>query len=122
MMTDEALKNGITPSYYREGMEDGEISARLLAEHAGLGDPTAISVYKKCGDYLGRGLSVIIDILNPERIVIGSIFARSSELLAPSMKESLNREALGVSADCCEIVPAELGESIGDVAAIAVGI
>ena len=122
IMTDEALENGITPSYYREGMENGEISARLLAEHAGLGDPTAISVYKKCGDYLGRGLSVIIDILNPERIVIGSIFARSSELLIPSMKESIGREALGVSADCCEIVPAELGESIGDVAAIAVAV
>ena len=79
-------------------------------------------MYRKCGDYLGRGLSVIIDILNPERIVIGSIFARSSELLIPSMKESIGREALGVSADCCEIVPAELGESIGDVAAIAVAV
>lgn len=122
IMTDEALENGITPSYYLDGMDKNEITAKLIAEHADAGDPTAVSVYRKCGDYLGRGLSVIIDILNPERIVIGSIFARSSELLIPSMKESIGREALGVSADCCEIVPAELGESIGDVAAIAVAV
>lgn len=121
MMTDEALERGITPSYYREGMAEGEISAKLLAEHAYLGDPTAKAVYERCGDYLGRGLSVIVDILNPERIVIGSIFARSSDLLIPSMTVSLQREAIGISLNCCKIVPAELGNSIGDVAAIAVG-
>ena len=122
MMTDEALENGVVPSYYREGMDKNEITAKLLGDHADAGDPTALAVYRKCGYYLGRGLSVIIDVLNPERIVIGSIFARSSNLLVSSMEKSLNEEALVVSRDCCKIVPAELGEKIGDVAAIAVGV
>jgi hypothetical protein len=37
------------------------------------------------------------------------------------MTVSLQREAIGISLNCCKIVPAELGNSIGDVAAIAVG-
>lgn len=121
-MTEDAVNSGVKPSYYRDGMDKKEVTAKLLAEHAEKGDPTAVSVYRTCGDYLGRGLSVLIDILNPERIVIGSIFARSSNLLAEYMNESIRREALTVSADCCKIVPAELGESIGDYAAIATAI
>lgn len=47
-----------------------------------------------CGEWLGKGLSVLIDVLNPERVVIGSIFARSEGLLRAGMKRVINKEAL----------------------------
>ena len=62
----------------------------------------------------------MIDILNPERIVLGSIFARCSDLLVPSMEKVLKYEALTLSREVCEILPAELGEQIGDYAALSV--
>ena len=106
------------PSYFNPSLPLGGATAKSIAEAAQNGDRTAISVYEKCGEYLGKGLSVIIDILNPERIVLGSVFARSSELLAESMNKVIAREALTASAEVCKIVPALLGESIGDFAAL----
>ena len=61
---------------------------------------------------------MLIDILKPERIVIGSIFARSEDLLREGMERVINKEALPQSAECCKIVPAALGEKIGDYAAV----
>jgi glucokinase len=78
-----------------------------------------MEIYRICGQYLGKGLSVIIDILNPEIIVIGSIFARSRELLWPAAREVIERESLCHSRKVCRIVPAALGEKIGDYAALA---
>ena len=118
-MAVEAMQNGISPLYFRSGMTPGEVSARSVADAAIAGDPTAIEVYRICGEYLGRGLSVIIDILNPEAVVIGSIFTRCRDLLWEETKKFIEKEALSASAQVCQILPAGLGEQIGDYAAIA---
>ena len=97
-----------------------DISAKTVAEAAENGDRLAGAIYRRCGEKLGLGLSILIDILNPERIVIGSIFQRSGHLLRESMNEVIKKEALPISAGCCEIDPAQLGDNIGDFAAIGV--
>ena len=117
MLAEKAILSGIIPSY-----ANGEITAKSIAEAAENGDKTAIEVYKICGRELGKGLSIIIDMLNPERIVIGSIFARSKDLFFEYTKEVIEKEALAVSFGVCEILPAKLGESIGDYAAIGVAL
>lgn len=96
------------------------VTAKRIAECAKLGRKDAIKVYDLCAEKLGLGLSILIDILNPEKIVIGSIFERSEELLRGKMEKVIAAEALSFSRDVCEIVPAQLGDSIGDLAAIAV--
>ncbi len=95
------------------------VDAKTVADAAAAGDPLALAIYAECGTYLGRGLSMLIDILNPERIVIGSIFARSEHFLRPSMERAMAEEALPGALQCCEVVPAALGEAIGDYAALA---
>ena len=62
---------------------------------------------------------MVIDLLNPEVIVIGSVFARSQNLLWEPAKKVIEKEALSLSAGCCRVVPAKLGEHIGDYAAVA---
>lgn len=94
------------------------ITAKAVAEAAQNGDPAAIEVYKTCAFYLGRGLALLIDILNPELIILGSIYGRSTDLLKPYMEEVLKKEAIAGSLQCCKIVAAGLGESIGDYAAL----
>jgi glucokinase len=98
------------------------ISARSVAEAAEAGDPTAIEVLATSGRYLGRGLAMIIDIINPQRIVIGSIFTRCRRFLQPAMDREIAREALPAAARVCEIVPAALGEDIGDYACLSVAV
>ncbi len=118
MALDET-KNGNAPMYYSEGMKPSDVTARTIADAAMKGDPTALEVYRISGKRLGEGLSILVDVLNPDKIVIGSVFARSGELLIGAMKEVLEREALSASLYVCEIVAAELGEAIGDYAAVA---
>lgn len=118
-MAIEQMQQGNCPLYYNPDMQPSDVTAKTISDAADMGDPTAIKVYEICGEYLGKGLSVIIDILNPERIIIGSIFARSKDRLWPCAKKVIEEEALAIAAKCCEVVPAGLGEQIGDYAAIA---
>lgn len=96
------------------------ITTQDLAEAAQAGDNKAIQVFKDVGYRYGEALAMLIDILNPEKIVLGSIFARCRHLLEPSMREALELEALPRSAAICDIVPAQLDEEIGDYAALVV--
>ncbi len=99
-----------------------EITAKTIADAANNGDESAIEVYRQCASMLGRGLSVLIDILNPERIILGSIFQRSENLLREEMQKVIEKETLAASRNACEIVAAELGEALGDVAALCVAV
>lgn len=99
-----------------------KLTAKLIFEQAAAGNSFARTVVDRCAEYLGRGLSIIIDILNPETIVLGSIFVRGQEMLRSRMQEYIDREALPTAARVCSIVPAALGESIGDIAALSVAI
>ena len=112
-------RQGKCPAYYKPGMKRGDITAKSIADAAYQGDETALEVYKISGENLGRGLALLIDILNPQRIIIGSIFVRAKDILWQTAKEVIEKEALGCSANCCKVVPAKLGEQIGDYAAIA---
>lgn len=98
------------------------ITAKSVAEAAKAGDKTAAEVYNITGEMLGRGLSVLIDILNPDKIVIGSIYARSSELMTDAMNRVIKEETLKSTREAVEILPAKLGESIGDYAALALAL
>jgi glucokinase len=118
LMFKEEISNGISINYFDEKKPCGGLSAKILADAAYKGDEFAIRVYNECGKRLGMGLSILIDILNPECIVIGSVFARSGDLLIPAMQKIISKEALNASANVCRIVPAALGEQIGDYAAL----
>ena len=118
----ELFQSGKKCAFCRDMSALGEISAKSIADAADAGDEVSREIYRESGEYLGRGVSVLIDILNPERVVIGSIYERSENLLAPAMNAEIAKEALGISAAVCKVVPAELGNSIGDYAAISVAI
>jgi len=59
-------------------MRTGEFySAKELARRADAGDPQALAVWEEIGTQFGRGLAVLVDILNPEAVVAGSIYTRA---------------------------------------------
>lgn len=120
MLAMEKFQMGEKVSYCGSPSELDKISAKLIAEFANDGHEDAIEVYNTCGTMLGKGLSILIDILNPEKIVLGSIFQRSENLIRPKMQEVLNKECLAYSLGACEVVPAKLGDNIGDYAALSI--
>jgi glucokinase len=117
---EKEIKKGRTPEFLtRVGGFDG-VNAKSLAEAAKEGDAFAKKIYKKSGEAFGRTLSILIDLFNPERIVVGGVFMRSGELIMPHAEKILKREALSHSYDLCRVVSASLGERIGDASALAV--
>ena len=117
---EEKLKNGEKVSFCDSHDYLDSITARTIAEKAFEGYDDAKEIYQLCGEKLGEGLSILVDILNPEKIVIGSIYQRAESLIAPAMRNVLERECLDASLRVCEVVPAKLGDSIGDYAALSV--
>lgn len=117
--------------YYRKGAVEGYCSgggiaqygkgtAKELAEKAKSGDKEALALFETIGADLGRTLAILIDLFNPEAIVIGSIYARCEHLLAPAMQRQLKTDAIESSRQVCRVLPAVLGEAIGDVAALCI--
>lgn len=95
-------------------------TAEELAKKGADGDEAALRIWEATGANLGRLLALLQDILNPEMIVIGSIYARAGHLMEPAMRRILEQEALAPNRTVCRIVPAALGEQLGDVAALSV--
>ncbi len=114
MMMEDARKNGTQSSLF----DESEISARTVAIAAKNGDELAKSIYDTCARKLGLGLSILIDVINPEAIVIGSIYSRDKGLFDDIITSVIEKEALGLSHSVCKILPAALGNSIGDFAAL----
>jgi glucokinase len=97
-----------------------DITARDVAQAAEEGDPVAMDLLLTVGRYLGLGLSLLVDILNPQVIVMGGIYGRCQRFLEPAMRRALGEESLPRPLRDCRIVPAALGEEIGNYAAVAV--
>ena len=99
-----------------------EITAKTVFEAAVAGDPVAQEIVDISADHLGKGLAILIDVLNPECIVIGSIYARNEGLLKSRLERVLAQETIPAARKACRIVPAALGDNIGDYAALCVAL
>lgn len=89
---------------------------RLSADR---GDSDAIAIFRECGKKLGEGLSILIDILNPQVIVIGGVYMRCHKFIENSMLTVMRRECLPSNLSAVSVVPSALGEKIGDYGAFA---
>ena len=117
-LTEKMMREGKTPAWVRDGHSPEEADAKLLAEYARDGDRDAKAFFDHIGTMLGKGLALLTDTLNPEKIVIGSIFVRCEDLLRPAMEKELRREAIPLSLEGLQVVPAQAGEALGDLASI----
>ena len=82
----------------------------------------ALQVVAESGEHLGRGIAVLIDALNPDLVVVGSMGVRLGDLLLEPARRIIREEAIPNSVQACKIVPAALGERIGDYAALCVAL
>lgn len=99
-------------------LQETDVTAKQVFLLAREGDRLCQEIVAVTGHYLGRGMAVMIDLLNPQAIIGGSIFTRNYDLLLPYVKQVVDRECLPAAAQGCQILPARLSESIGDLAAL----
>jgi len=97
-----------------------QITAKTVFDAANKGDKDAMEIIEISALHLGRGLAVLIDILNPECIIIGSIYTRNEALLKPLIEKIIQKEVIPEALEVCKILPSKLGDDIGDYAALCV--
>ena len=97
--------------------EGGEITPYMVAKAAEAGDPVAKRIFEIVGEYIGIGLTSVINLLNPEKVIIGGGVAEAGDLLFDPIRRTIKERAMVVAGEAVEIVPAELGNSAGVIGA-----
>lgn len=120
-MVKAALRQG-RPTILSALLDNGALSAKEVWEAAQRQDAVAQEIVHSTGKRLGETLAILIDLLNPQCIVIGGLAMRMGEALLGPARAVIEREALVPAARACRIVPARLREQIGDIAALCVAI
>lgn len=112
-------RNSIVKSWIKDM---SEIDAKMIADAAKLGDALAKEIWDEAIYYLGIGISNIITILSPEMIVLGGSLTKYGESLFIRVKEIVKERVKLVPVEEIPIVQAELGDNVGILGAVAVGL
>lgn len=115
-MAQDYIKGG-KASKFREMAGDEEITPYIVAKAAEAGDPVAKRIFEITGEYIGLGLVSVINLLNPEKVIVGGGVAECGELLLAPIRKTVKERAMKIAGETVEIVPAELGNSAGVIGA-----
>jgi glucokinase len=94
-------------------------TAEDIYKRAEAGEPAAIEAYAKAGYYLGIGLGMLINLLNPGKILLGGGVMTTGELLLRPTVEEARRRSYKASFACCPIERASLGNDAGTIGSAA---
>ena len=79
----------------------------------------ALKLVEETAYYMGWGIANLVNILNPDIVLLGTIAIAAGDLLLEPIRKTVSDLAMARPAEAVEIMPAQLGESLGDLAAIA---
>jgi predicted NBD/HSP70 family sugar kinase len=120
-MAEQAIlldKDGILARTVRD--HEGELMPSLVVEAALAGDQRAITILSEAGLDLGRGISMLIQLLNPELIIIGGSVAEANQYLITPIQQALNIYSMAKSRERSKLVLYQLGEDVGLLGGLAV--
>lgn len=94
----------------------------IRAEHVfrarEMGDKISIEVTDQAMDFLGLGVANLVNVINPEKVIIGGGIAKVGDLLFARVRERVQKMAYG-PASKVQIHPAHLGSKTGVIGAAA---
>lgn len=101
------------PQFPQSVLNREELTAERVYDAGREGDELALSVFKRFGTYLGIGLANLINIIDPEIIVIAGGAVNGWDLFACDMRREVNERAVRVTAQQVKIAAAECGDNAG---------
>jgi glucokinase len=101
------------PNYPNSVLHGENLTAEKIHDAALNADELSLAVFKKMGTYLGIGLASLVNLLNPEIIVVGGGVASGWSLFAQHMQQEMVKRAFQRPARSVRIVPAECGDDAG---------
>lgn len=110
-MTREGLTQN--PSSRLHSMSRDQLTSKEVHRAAVEGDPLALEVFHSVGVHLGIAMASVVDIFNPEMIVVGGGVSAACDLFGGYAKEEVMKRAFPVPAQRCRITKAECGDDAG---------
>ena len=89
------------------------LTPKDIAEAAAEGDALALETFEETGYYVGLGVASIVNLLNPELVVVGGGVALAGDLILEPIRRTAKANGIKSLIDACPIVPAELGDDAG---------
>ena len=113
----EVSASKIVKTYKELKNTEEEIDAEDVFQRAKKGDMEAREAYALAGYYLGIGLSITINFLNPEKILLGGGVMEGAEFILPPALREAKKRSFAASFGCCRIEKAGLGNDAGFIGA-----
>jgi glucokinase len=113
------LKKGAQSVLKKWVKEGREMTPLLAAQAARRGDVFSKKIWQETGAHLGTALAGLLNILNPEKIILGGGIAQNGGLLFRPLRAALNKKAFPIAARSVRVVPAKLGVDAGLIGAAA---
>ncbi|MBP7211432.1 ROK family protein [bacterium] len=114
-MAEDYIKGGKSTKY-RE-LANPDISSYIVSEAAKQGDAVAKRIFTIIGEYIGIGLTSVVNLLNPEKIIIGGGVSAAGDILFNPIIETVKKRAMAIQGDTVDIIPAQLGNTAGVIGA-----
>ncbi len=95
----------------KDGLQ--RLTSEQVFEAAQKGDELALKVFNEMGRYLGLGLVTLVNLFNPEKIVIGGKVSRAWDYFIRSAREAVRQRAMKGQRETVQIVRAECGDDAG---------
>ncbi len=102
---------------FRELAGDGEITPEIVARAASFGDEVAKTIYKITGYWIGIAITNVVNLLNPEIVIIGGGVTNAGDLLMDPIKQTVKERALKTATEKLVITTAKLGNNAGVIGA-----
>jgi len=104
----------------RLAKDKDELEPSWVIEAALAGDQQAISILSEVGQDLGRGIAILIQLFNPELIILGGSIAEAKNYILTPIQQALNIYSMAKLSEKTEISLSHLGKEVGLIGAIAV--
>ncbi|MCK4258597.1 MAG: ROK family glucokinase [Halanaerobiales bacterium] len=99
-----------------------EVDGSVVTKAADAGDKIALEIVEKVAIYIGIGVANMLNIFNPQRVVLGGGVTKAGHLFYDTIIKTVKERALKAASEKCEIVFASLGSDVGVKGAIAVAL
>jgi glucokinase len=96
------------------------ITAKDVAEHARAGDEVARAIWDETTAILGRMVAVLINVCEPELVVLGGGVTRAGAQLVDPVRAAALRQAMPPAANACDVVLSRHGDAVGVLGAAAI--
>ena len=109
----DKIEQGSTSSLIKKGKLMDELRVMDIVQAALDEDVLSIELIAEIGEKMGKGLAVLINLFNPELVILGGTLAQTGDYIRLPIKSALNKYSLNLVSSDTILLISKLGEKAG---------